>query len=124
MVSLIYPSGPGLPPGEFIGVGALVTQFKGGTERARIEKGLARKEIDPDVFIEYAPVAGERGYWITGAPHGFFLVCGDDGGCREERYRLAGNVLLWERNGLTMRLESALPRDQAMAVAESMQAAD
>ena len=94
MVSLVYAAGPKLPASDTIGVGALLTQFQGKTDRGLIEKGLAEKTVDPETIIEYASVNGERGYWITGAPHGFFLICNDGDECREERYRLAGNVLL------------------------------
>ncbi|MBA3451298.1 MAG: hypothetical protein H0T18_08810 [Chloroflexia bacterium] len=124
MVSFVYPARPGLPTSEFIGVGALLTQFQGETDRGLIEKGLAEKTIDPETTLEYVGVGGETGFWITGAPHGFFLVCDDGGDCREERYRLAGNVLLWEQDGLTLRLESSLTRDEALAVAASMRATD
>jgi hypothetical protein len=34
--------------------------------------------------------------------------------------RLAGNTVLWERNGLTLRIEDALSRDQTLRIAESM----
>ena len=34
--------------------------------------------------------------------------------------RLAGNTLLWERDGITYRLEAALARDDAIAVAVSL----
>ena len=67
-------------------------------------------------------VSGEPGFWISGAPHGFFLVCYDAGECRQERYRLAGNVLLWEQDGVTLRLESALTLEDALDIAESVAA--
>jgi hypothetical protein len=34
--------------------------------------------------------------------------------------RLAGNTLLWEHSGLTLRIESALDRDGALRIATSM----
>jgi len=37
-----------------------------------------------------------------------------------ETLRLEGNVLLWVRNGVTLRIESALSRDEAIHVAESI----
>lgn len=124
MVSLVYATAPGLPASEHAGVGALLTQFEGDIERPFIEKGLVANETDAGAILEDVSVGGERGYWITGAPHGFLLVCGDDGECREERYRLAGNVLLWEQNGLTLRFESALPKDEAIAIAESVRSGE
>jgi len=121
MISFVYPAGPGLPASDETGVGALLTQFRGEADRGLIEKGL------PDdgaraTHLEAVAVAGEPGFWISGAPHGFFVVCYDVGECREERYRLAGNVLLWEQDGVTLRLESALSLKDALAIAESVPA--
>jgi hypothetical protein len=119
MVSFVYPAGPGLPASNQTGVGALLTQFRGEADRGLIEKGL------PDdgaraTHLQAVAVSGEPGFWISGAPHGFFVVCYDVGECREERYRLAGNVLLWEQDGVTLRLESALSLKDALAIAESV----
>ena len=73
-----------------------------------------------ETHLEAVSVGGEPGFWISGAPHAFFFVCYDAGECRQERYRLAGNVLIWEQDGVTLRLESALPREEALAIAESV----
>jgi hypothetical protein len=124
MLSFVYPAAPGLPASDETGVGALLTQFQGEPERGLIEKGLAGDSVDPETHLEPITVNGQPGFWISGAPHAVFFVCFDVGECREERYRLAGNVLLWERDGMTLRLESALSRDEALAVAESVLPAD
>jgi hypothetical protein len=121
MVSFVYPAAPGLPATDETGVGALLTQFKGEADRDLIEKGL-RNDGAQETHLEAVSVGGEPGYWISGAPHTFFLVCYDAGECRQERYRLAGNVLIWEQDGVTLRLESVLPRDDALAIAESIPA--
>lgn len=66
-------------------------------------------------------VDGGRGYWIEGEAHRFFLYREGEGGePRAEDYRLAGNVLLWERDGLTFRLESPLSRSEAIVIARSL----
>jgi hypothetical protein len=119
MVSFVYPAGPGLPASDKTGVGALLTQFRGDADRGLIEKGLTDDGAQ-ETSLQSVSVAGEPGFWISGAPHGFFFVCYDLGECREERYRLAGNVLLWEQDGVTLRLESALSRENAVAIAESL----
>ena len=36
------------------------------------------------------------------------------------RFRLAANVLLWEQDGLTLRLEGAFSKEQALLIAESV----
>jgi hypothetical protein len=120
MISFVYPAGPSLPATDETGVGALLTQFPGNAERNLIAKGLGAGDGEVGSTLEAVTVDGQPGFWITGAPHAVFFVCYDEGECREERYRLAGNVLLWEVDGLTFRLESGLARDQAMAVAASV----
>jgi hypothetical protein len=121
MVSFVYPSGPELPANDETGVGALLTQFRGEADRGLIEKGLPAAGED-QTQLQAVSVAGEPGFWISGAPHGFFFVCYDVGECRQERYRLAGNVLLWEQDGVTLRLESALTLEAALAIAKSVPA--
>lgn len=122
MVSFVYPASPDIPASGQTGVGALLTQFQGESERGLIEKGLASDGNNAETSLESVTVHGERGFWISGAPHGVFFICFDVGECREERYRLASDVLVWEQNGLTLRLESSLTRDEALAVAASMRA--
>ena len=75
-----------------------------------------------ETHLEAVTVSGKPGFWISGAPHTYFFVCYDAGECRQERYRLNGNVLIWEQDGVTLRLESLLPREDALAVAESISA--
>ena len=35
----------------------------------------------------------------------------------DERFRLASNVLLWEQDGLTLRIEGAISKEQALRIA-------
>ncbi len=121
MVSFVYPAAPGLPASDETGVGALLTQFRGEADRGLIEKGLPDDGAQA-TNLDAVAVSGEPGFWISGAPHGFFFVCYDVGECRQEQYRLAGNVLLWEQDGVTLRLESALSLKDALAIAESVPA--
>jgi hypothetical protein len=121
MVSFVYPPHPGLPASDVPGVGALLTQFTGNADRGLIEKGLRGGDGELATRLETVTINGEPGFWIAGAPHAVFFICYDVGECREERYRLAGNVLLWQREGVTFRLESALSRGDAIAIAESVQ---
>ena len=112
-VSLAYGPRPGVPEARQSGVGLLVTQFRGEFQ-PYLEKGLLRGSR-----VEQVSVAGARGYWIEGEPH--ILVYRDpDNTVYESPSRLAGNTLLWERDGVTYRLESALDRDAAIGIAESM----
>jgi hypothetical protein len=120
MVSLVYPAGPDLPAAAVPGVGALLTEFRGETNRNIIEKGLAGSDSGATTHLEAVTVDGEPGFWITGAPHAVFFVCYNVGECRQERYRLAGNVLLWQKGEVTLRLESSLTKAESLAIAESV----
>ena len=113
VVSLLYEPRPALPEARDTGIGLLLTQFR-GTAEPFIQQGLpAGARLEP------VSVGGARGYWIEGAPH--VLIYRDErGAVHEERARLAGNTLLWERDGITYRLEAALARDDAIAVAVSL----
>jgi hypothetical protein len=114
-VSLVYAPRPGLPPApQPAGVGLLLTEF-----RADIDASLFQKGVPPTARIESVRVGGNQGYFISGAPHSFF-VREPNGNVRDDRSRLAGNTLLWEQNGITNRIESALGRDGAIRIAESL----
>jgi hypothetical protein len=63
-------------------------------------------------------VNGGRGFWLEGAPHQFFYR-DPDGSVRPDTLRLAGNTLLWEQGGVTLRLEADLTRDQALRLAST-----
>ncbi len=113
-VALVYRARPGLPPAAETGPGLLLTQFRGGVEPA-----FVKKFIEPGTRLEGVSVAGAQGYWIEGRPH-LFTYRDAGGRVGEERIRLAGNTLLWERGGVTFRLESALSRDEALRIAASL----
>lgn len=110
-VFLVYRPGPGLPETSTTGVGALVSEFRGEVNVDYFKKVGAADQV------EFVMVGGEPGYWIRGPhevgyldPAGNFLV---------DTVRLAGNVLVWERGDLTLRLESSLTRDEALRIARS-----
>ena len=104
----------GLPPTSNPGVGALFTQFQAG-----LEPGFFAKGLGPETRLEQLTVNGGRAVWIEGSPHLFYYR--DRGGeIRDESVRLAGNVLLWEQEGLTLRLEANLPKDEAVRIASSV----
>jgi hypothetical protein len=111
-VSLVYAAGPRLPETEETGVGMLLMQFRGRLELPFLEK-LVRADQIREVEV------GEiRGYWVEGE---HVLVYLDERGRSfEERSRVAGNTLLWQRGDVTLRLESALPMEEAIRIAESM----
>ena len=95
-------------------VGLLLTQF-----RASVDDVLVRKLVHGGVRVAEVRVAGERGFWFEGEPHQLFFS-DERGQFFADRSRLAGNTLVWERGDLTLRLESALSRDEAIGLAESL----
>jgi len=63
--------------------------------------------------IEGVRVGHSRGLWLSGGPHVFFTP--------QRSPRLAGNVLLWESDSTTYRLEGRkLGKSEAIAIAESL----
>jgi hypothetical protein len=113
--TLAYRVRDDLPSVSSSGYGMLISAF-----RADLDPGLFNKTVGPDSTLEVVTVQGRTGYWIEGAPHEF-MYRDANGNVLPERVRLAGNVLLWEVNGITVRIESALARDDVIPIADAMQ---
>jgi hypothetical protein len=76
------------------------------------DSGVLKKVSGEATRIEPAEVNGQPGLWLTGAPHVFMFPGAPP--------RLAGNVLIWQRRGLTLRLEGHLTKAQALELAQSV----
>jgi hypothetical protein len=76
-----------------------------------------QKSVGSAADVERLRIDGARAYWITGA-HGFAYQSANGVGYEDQR--LSDRVLLVERDGLLFRVEGALSRDRAVAVARSM----
>jgi hypothetical protein len=113
-LTLQWSPSTALPPTDLAGVGALLAVFPG-----RVEEPLLQKILGPDTDYERVGVNGRLGVWLSGAPHVLMYV-GPDGQVREDELRLAGNTLIWTIGPHTYRLESALDRDAAIALAETV----
>jgi hypothetical protein len=111
-VWLVYRAGPGLPEAEETGVGLLVTEFQAGID----EEFLKKVQFEGGSF-QPVQVDGNQGYWIEGAHTLFFID--EDGNFVEDRTRVAGNVLVWEEDGVTYRIESDLGLGESLRVARS-----
>jgi hypothetical protein len=112
-VDLVYRARPGLPASPFTDAGLLVTEFRGQPSP------LFLKKMAVAGMVEEVTVGGEPGYWFSGEPH-FFTYEDAGGNVREERTRLAGNTLVWQRGDLTLRLEGEITKAEAIRIAESM----
>lgn len=80
---------------------------------------LAKKLAGQGTRLEEVSVNGAFGLWIEGAPH-VVLFQDRSGRVRELTTRLAGNVLLWTRGDLTLRLEGELTKARALELARSI----
>jgi hypothetical protein len=112
-VDLVWRARPGLPASAFTDAGLLITEFQGEPTPEFIKKVAVAGQVE---FVE---VGGEPAYWFSGEPH-FFTYRDSAGAFREERTRLAGNTLIWQRGELTLRLEGELSKEEALRIAESM----
>ncbi len=76
--------------------------------------GLLKKVAGGSTGVEWVELAPDLyGLWITGAQHVVFWPAAPP--------RLAGNVLLWERDGITYRLEGPkLTRERAVELAREL----
>lgn len=83
------------------------------------EAFILKKLVAAGTRVESVSVVGERGFLITGSPH-LLLLVDQRGNVVEESARLARNVLVWEANGITYRLEGDFTSDEALALAESL----
>ena len=113
-VTLVWPPDERLPRTAETGVGLLVTQLP-----AEIHPVYVKKLAGPETLLRAVEVNGAPGYWVAGNPHGL-LYRAPDGTEFGSETRLAGNVLLWSRDGVTYRLESALGLAEARRLAESL----
>jgi hypothetical protein len=112
-VSLVWASRTDLPATLEPGVGLVMTQFLGS-----VDPGFFDKVVGSDTTVEPVLVGGQRGYWLSGAPH-FFYYAGVGGPVQDDR-RWVGDALLWADGAVTYRLESALGRDATIRIAQSL----
>jgi hypothetical protein len=111
-VSLVYGARAGYARADATGAALLVQEFP-----ARVGPFI-EKTVGQAARLERLTVDGSPAYFIEGA-HGFAYE--HEGGVNFEDQRLAGNTLLVERSdGLLLRVEGELSRDQALAIARSV----
>ena len=93
----------------------LITQFPGSVD----EPGLVKKLVGTGTSLQELDVGGDRAVWIEGGPH-FVYFLAPDGTVREDQGWLAGNTLLVDRDGVTVRVEGDLDRDDAVELVRAM----
>ena len=111
-VWMLYKPRPDLPESKSSKAGLVLLQFEGSFSRESMFK-----EVGPDQISDVT-VGGEHGFWIDGV-HGVAYTQ-TDGAIAQDDLRIADNTLLWQVGSVTLRLESALSRDAAIRIAESV----
>ncbi len=85
----------------------------------RLNLRFAAKFIRGDAHVLRLTVAGRPALWIEGAPHEFVFVT-PAGQVASAPLRLDKNTLLWQRDGLLLRLEGDLDLAHALRIARSL----
>ncbi len=113
-LSLVWPAGAALPRLEEPRIGLILAEFRGS-----VDDGYFQKILEPGTQIIPVTVEGTTGWWISGEPHSLVFVDPNGRPVFDTR-RIVGDTLMWARDGMTYRLESALGMDGAVRLAESL----
>lgn len=95
------------------GSALVLTEWTGGPV-------LFDKLLTYDARTEYVDVGGAPGIWIEGPEHAVFYL-GLSGHEHRVAGHLAGNVLVWQRNTRTYRLEADVSSERALKLAASLE---
>ena len=109
VVVLVWRADPSHPGIEGTPWSTILMELPGSTEP------LAYKDVLAETGLQAVQVGNHDAFWVSG-PHQLTLITPSG----EERFTVTGNVLLWEQDGTTLRLETALPKAQAIALAETI----
>jgi hypothetical protein len=90
------------------------------TRLLSLDRDLMFKKVVPsETHVEVVSVGGAQGFFLSGGPHVVLLV-DERGRVVEESARLAQDVLVWARGGVSYRLEGDLTREEALELARSL----
>ncbi|HKX75996.1 MAG TPA: hypothetical protein VJR05_11485 [Acidimicrobiia bacterium] len=113
-VTMVWAGSPTLPAARDTGIGLLLAQY-------RVDgQDLAQKSLGPETQVQAVMVEGQPGLWVEGAAHTFTLLDAE-GNPIEETTRLAANVLLWDAEGVSHRLETTGDLQTALTIAEALE---
>ena len=96
------------------GIALLITEL-----RADIGPDSFEKLIAEGVDVQATEVDGEPAWWVGGGQHPFFYRDAS-GAVVHETLRLAEPTLIWEEDGLTLRVEGAPDIGEARAIGASL----
>ena len=114
MVTLAWGERPGFPVDD-AGNGLVVTQFN-----ADIGPEAFEKMVTEGIRVEAVPVNGQPGWWVEGGTHAFFYRDAS-GHMVHTTLRLVTSALIWEEDGLALRVEGAPDLDAALRVAAALE---
>ena len=115
------------PDGTFVLDGRLASLVYGPVDAPRLVlsqlqgsvwDGFVKKVGTSGTRVEPVRVNGERGLFVSGDEH-FVMFLDESGLIDDEETFLAGNVLLWNRDGLLLRLEGDFTRAEALRIART-----
>jgi hypothetical protein len=89
------------------------------TQIAALPEPVIGKAAGPGTDIEELVIGSEPGFWLTGDPHEFAFLS-PDGQFRTDTLRLVGDALVWNRDGVLLRLEGAPSKARALQIARSV----
>jgi hypothetical protein len=113
-VFLSWEASDRLPEVGDSGIGLLIAQFRASLDEDFIKILFEGTQVD-EVRVD-----GHRAFWLSGAPHVFMFERTSPPGPVADGTRLTGNVLIWEADGVTYRIESGLDLDTTLAIASSL----
>ncbi len=114
VTSLAYRAGPGLPAAKHAdGIGLLIQEFTGDGS------GFLHKYLTNGSHARQVAVGPYDGVFITGGDH-FLAYDNATGEGATADGRLVGNALVFQREGLTIRIEGDLPIARMVAIGASL----
>lgn len=122
---LLRPAALGAPREVYADDGAVTFVYRGRSGRPILftqVRGSARPYVQKFVTADTRRVRidGIAGLLLQGPHTVFFDDRGRGGGTRVQEPRLAKNTLLWERDGLLLRLEADQPAGELVRIARSV----
>ena len=113
-ISMVWGDRPGYPADPTSRIGLVVTEF-----HADVAPEYWEKLINTGTRVERTQVGNAAGYWVAGGTH-FIFFRDASGQVVDSTIRLVGTSLIWERGGLTLRVEGAPTLAAARTVAVSI----
>jgi len=116
MLTMVWLATPTLPAADG-DIGAVLTEFE---PPFNDDFPYWTKSVRSDGSLRRVTINGAEGTWVAGGHRLDFKIPDSAGWVETASSRIAANTLIWVQNGVTMRLESALPLDAALRLAESI----